>query len=252
MTTTTTAHHTTTTKAGHKGKGSVDHHDHGAPQRHHRRRGERHQHQRVGRPLLDGHRRRRLGDADARRCRELGGDVRCLLRGRASRSRRRPSPPPSACSPPRCCPILRGHARAAAASPASMSWWSSARTSPRPCRRRRQPWPADIALVGRRRGASAGAPATLAAEPERSALFLDFDGTLSAVVVDPVVVLPLPGVPALLAELATAFALVAVISGRPTDFLADVLERSPASRWSASTAWSARWRDPRTTPGPPS
>ena len=67
----------------------------------------------------------------------------------------------------------------------------------------------------------------LAAEPERSALFLDFDGTLSAVVVDPTGARPLPGVPALLAELAAAFALVAVISGRPTAFLADVLEAPP-------------------------
>ena len=67
----------------------------------------------------------------------------------------------------------------------------------------------------------------LAAEPERSALFLDFDGTLSAVVVDPTGARPLPGVPALLAELAATFALVAVISGRPTAFLADVLGAPP-------------------------
>ena len=67
----------------------------------------------------------------------------------------------------------------------------------------------------------------LAGEPERSALFLDFDGTLAAVVVDPVGARPLPGVPALLAELAVPFALVAVISGRPTAFLADVLGAPP-------------------------
>ena len=67
----------------------------------------------------------------------------------------------------------------------------------------------------------------LADEPEHSALFLDFDGTLAAVVVDPVGARPLPGVPALLAELAVPFALVAVISGRPTAFLADVLGAPP-------------------------
>ncbi len=67
----------------------------------------------------------------------------------------------------------------------------------------------------------------LAAEPHRSALFLDFDGTLAAIVEDPTGARPLPGVPALLAELAHLFALVAVISGRPTAFLADVLGAPP-------------------------
>jgi trehalose 6-phosphate phosphatase len=54
-------------------------------------------------------------------------------------------------------------------------------------------------------------------------LFLDFDGTLAGIVADPRDARPLPGVPALLTELARRFALVAVISGRPTAFLADVL-----------------------------
>ncbi len=63
----------------------------------------------------------------------------------------------------------------------------------------------------------------LAAEPGHSALFLDFDGTLSAIVDDPVGARALPGVPDLLADLATHLALVAVISGRPTAFLRQVL-----------------------------
>ncbi len=66
-----------------------------------------------------------------------------------------------------------------------------------------------------------------ASDPSRSALFVDFDGTLSAVVQDPRAARPLPGVPELLADLARHFALVAVISGRPTTFLADALGQPP-------------------------
>ncbi len=65
----------------------------------------------------------------------------------------------------------------------------------------------------------------LAAEPARAGLFLDFDGTLAAIVEDPTGARPLPGVPDLLANLAGLFALVAVVSGRPTAFLAEVLGR---------------------------
>ena len=74
--------------------------------------------------------------------------------------------------------------------------------------------------------AAAELPAPLwrmAAAPAHSALFLDFDGTLAAIVEDPTGARPLPGVPALLADLARPFALVAVVSGRPTAFLAEVL-----------------------------
>jgi len=82
--------------------------------------------------------------------------------------------------------------------------------------------------------ASAGAGARLpqalepfAAAPARSALFLDFDGTMAAIVADPRDAVPLAGVPALLADLAGEFALVAVISGRPTSFLAGALGQPP-------------------------
>jgi trehalose 6-phosphate phosphatase len=63
----------------------------------------------------------------------------------------------------------------------------------------------------------------LAADPRHSALCLDFDGTLAGIVGDPAAARPLPGVPALLAELARHLAVVAVISGRPVDFLQRVL-----------------------------
>ena len=67
----------------------------------------------------------------------------------------------------------------------------------------------------------------LVGDPAHSALCLDFDGTLSAIVDDPVAARPWPGVPELLARLASRFARVAVISGRPADFLHQVLG-SPA------------------------
>jgi trehalose 6-phosphate phosphatase len=66
-----------------------------------------------------------------------------------------------------------------------------------------------------------------AQDPGHSALCLDFDGTLSAIVDDPVGARPLPGVPALLADLAAHFDLVAVISGRPTAFLRQALGTPP-------------------------
>ncbi|HEX3333574.1 MAG TPA: trehalose-phosphatase [Acidimicrobiales bacterium] len=56
---------------------------------------------------------------------------------------------------------------------------------------------------------------------------LDFDGTLAGIVEDPRDARPLPGVPALLGDLAAVFALVAVVSGRPTEFLAAVLGPPP-------------------------
>ncbi len=65
--------------------------------------------------------------------------------------------------------------------------------------------------------------APLAESPFRSALCLDFDGTLSAIVADPVGARPLPGVAELLARLAAHLGLVAVISGRPASFLQSVL-----------------------------
>jgi trehalose 6-phosphate phosphatase len=67
----------------------------------------------------------------------------------------------------------------------------------------------------------------VAGDPTRSALFLDFDGTMAGIVRDPRDARALPGVPELLATLAARFGLVAVISGRPTAFLAEALQSPP-------------------------
>ena len=59
----------------------------------------------------------------------------------------------------------------------------------------------------------------LRADPSRTAVLLDFDGTLAPIVDDPAASVPLPGVVAALDELCQAYAQVAVISGRPVAFL---------------------------------
>ncbi|HZD00750.1 MAG TPA: trehalose-phosphatase [Actinomycetes bacterium] len=58
-----------------------------------------------------------------------------------------------------------------------------------------------------------------AAAPERTALCLDFDGTLAPIVPDPETARPLEGTVELLGRLAARFAAVALISGRPAAFL---------------------------------
>jgi trehalose 6-phosphate phosphatase len=64
----------------------------------------------------------------------------------------------------------------------------------------------------------------LARQPDRSALFLDYDGTLAPIVPDPAQAAPLPGVPQTLARLVDHFAMVAVVSGRPVEFLLRALD----------------------------
>lgn len=62
--------------------------------------------------------------------------------------------------------------------------------------------------------------APLVQRPGRSAVLLDFDGTLSPIVDVPADARPLEGAIDVLAVLARRFAVVAVVSGRPVDFLA--------------------------------
>jgi trehalose 6-phosphate phosphatase len=59
--------------------------------------------------------------------------------------------------------------------------------------------------------------------PATTALFTDFDGTLSLIVDEPDDARALPGVPGVLARLAARFAVVAVVSGRPVPFLTRAL-----------------------------
>ncbi|MDP1820041.1 MAG: trehalose-phosphatase [Acidimicrobiales bacterium] len=61
---------------------------------------------------------------------------------------------------------------------------------------------------------------TLRAAPLQTAVLLDFDGTLSPIVVDPSLAVALPEVVSLLGELRERFGLVGVVSGRPVSFLA--------------------------------
>ncbi len=70
----------------------------------------------------------------------------------------------------------------------------------------------------------AGAPnsdllAPLRADPDRAGILLDFDGTLAPIVDDPGQARPLEGLVASLQDLARRYRLVAVLSGRPIDFL---------------------------------
>jgi trehalose 6-phosphate phosphatase len=62
--------------------------------------------------------------------------------------------------------------------------------------------------------------ARLASQAHVAALCLDFDGTLAPIVEDPNEARPLLGTVELLGELAARFAAVALLSGRPADYLA--------------------------------
>jgi trehalose 6-phosphate phosphatase len=61
--------------------------------------------------------------------------------------------------------------------------------------------------------------ASLAEQPDRAAFVTDFDGTLAPIVDDPARARALPAALDALAVLAERFALVAVVSGRPVEFL---------------------------------
>jgi trehalose 6-phosphate phosphatase len=60
-------------------------------------------------------------------------------------------------------------------------------------------------------------------DPGRSALLLDYDGSLAPIVLMPQDAVPLPGTAGVLSELGAHLGVVAVVSGRPVDFLAEHL-----------------------------
>jgi trehalose 6-phosphate phosphatase len=62
--------------------------------------------------------------------------------------------------------------------------------------------------------------AQVAAQAQTTALCLDFDGTLAPIVDDPNEARPLPGSVEVLGRLAARFTAVALLSGRPADYLA--------------------------------
>jgi trehalose 6-phosphate phosphatase len=68
--------------------------------------------------------------------------------------------------------------------------------------------------------------ARLARRAGEVAICLDFDGTIAPIVEDPEAARPLPGVVELLEPLAAGYAAVALVSGRPADYLA---RHAPAS-----------------------
>ncbi|HKA93986.1 MAG TPA: trehalose-phosphatase [Acidimicrobiia bacterium] len=64
----------------------------------------------------------------------------------------------------------------------------------------------------------------LAARPRESAVLVDFDGSISAIVEDPASARALPAARDALGDLTGAFATVAVVSGRPVEFLARAVD----------------------------
>ena len=83
--------------------------------------------------------------------------------------------------------------------------------------------------------------ARVAAHVDASALCLDLDGTLAPIVDDPNEARPLPGTVVLLGHLAARFAAVALLSGRPAEYLAKHVA-APGLRYLGSVRAA---RDPR-------
>lgn len=87
----------------------------------------------------------------------------------------------------------------------------------------------------------------LLADPARSAVLTDFDGTLAPIVDDPASAVPLPGAVEVLRRLAHRFGLVGVVSGRPVSYLVD---RLGTDLWLSGLYGLERWEDGRRVEAP--
>ncbi len=72
--------------------------------------------------------------------------------------------------------------------------------------------------------------APLVRRPDTAAVVADFDGTLAPIVDDPVSARPLEGTVDVLGRLSRTFRATAVVSGRPVQFLLDVMGLAPAGQ----------------------
>lgn len=89
--------------------------------------------------------------------------------------------------------------------------------------------------------------APLLERPTGAAVVLDFDGTLSPIVPDPAAARPIDGAVEVLADLAGRFGVVAVVSGRPIEFLQHLL---PEQLTLSGLYGLEVWRDGRRTDHP--